>query len=124
MFAVLQESVCNLIMSIGRRCHGGGINHPAEIIKRFGRCCPEFARNGAAPERLDVVYRGELRRRSFRIEPCMIASDMPNTNNANAQLFHRSLLQSTPKAFAGQRLKAFSMGQVRSARCADRTPQR
>src|SRR3954452_7890370 len=55
----------------------------------------------------------------------MIASDMPNTNNANAQLFHRSLSQSTPKAFAGQRLKVSGHArQVGSARCADRTPQR
>ena len=37
----------------------------------------------------------------------MIASDMPNTNNANAQLFHWSPRQSTPKAFAGQRSKVF-----------------
>src|SRR6478736_1666616 len=114
MSALGQESACNLVMSIGGRCHGSGVNHRSEIIKRFGRCGSELARNGAAPGRLDVVNRGELSRRSFRVEPCMIASDMPNTNNANAQLFHRSLSQSTPKAFAGQRLKVFSMGQVGS----------
>src|SRR5437763_5284754 len=90
MFALGQESACDVVVSIGGRCHRSGVNHPAEIIERFSRCRPELACNCAAPERLDVVYRGELSRRNFRVEPCMIASDMPNTNNANAQFFHRS----------------------------------
>src|SRR5437763_11935490 len=90
MFALGQECACDVVVSIGGCCHRSGVNHPAEIIERFGRCRPELARNCAAPERLDVVYRGELSRRYFRVEPCMIASDMPNTNNANAQFFHRS----------------------------------
>ena len=94
-------------MSIGGCCHGSGINHRDEIIERFGRCRAEFARNGAAPERIHIIYRGELSGRNFRVEPRMIASDMPNTNNSNAQFFHGPLMQSTPKAFAGQRSKLF-----------------
>src|SRR5437762_14021496 len=90
MFAFGEEGSCNVVVSIGTRCYRSGVNHCDEIIERFGRCRAEFARNGAAPERLYVVYRGELSGRNFRVEPCMIASDMPNANNANAQLFHRS----------------------------------
>jgi hypothetical protein len=88
MFALGEESPCNVVVSIGGRCHRSGINRRDEIIERFGRRRAEFARNGAAPERLHVVYRGELSGRSFRVDPCMIASDMTNPNNANAQLFH------------------------------------
>jgi len=43
----------------------------------------------------------------------MIASDMANANNANAQLLHHSPLQSTPKAFAGQRPKLGRVGALR-----------
>src|SRR5262249_52357901 len=88
MFTVGKESPGNLVMSIGGRCHRSGVNHRDEIIERFSACRPEFARNVAVPERVHVVYRGKLSGGNFRIESCMIASDMPNTNNANAQLFH------------------------------------
>src|SRR5258705_1577528 len=88
MFALGEESPCNVVVSIGGRCHRSGVNRRDEIVERFGRCRAEFARNRATPERLHVVYRGELSGRSFRIDPCMIASDMTNPNNANAQLFH------------------------------------
>src|SRR5262245_36305860 len=90
MFALGEESACNAIVGIGGCCHRSGVNHRDEIIKRFGRCRAEFARNCAAPGRLHVIYRSELSGRNFRIEPCMIASNMPNANNANAQFFHRS----------------------------------
>src|SRR5262249_43465063 len=103
----------NLVVGIGGRCHRSGVDHPDEIIARFDRCRAEFARNGTAPERFHVVYRSELSRRNFRVEPCMITSDMPNTNNANAQLFHRSAIQSTPKVFAGQRSKVFGRTMAR-----------
>src|SRR5580765_2490445 len=43
----------------------------------------------------------------------MIASDVANANNANAQLLHHSPLQSTPKAFAGQRPKLGRVGALR-----------
>src|SRR5215831_18360908 len=106
MFALGKESACNLIMSIRGCCHGSGVNHRAEIIKGFGCGRPEFARNCAAPQRLDVVNRGELSRRNFCVEPCMIASDMPNTNNANAQLFHRSPNAVNPESFRGSTLES------------------
>ena len=105
MFALGKESACNVVMSIGGRCYRSGVNQRDEIIERFGRCRTEFARNCAAPQRFHVVYRGEFSGWNLGIQPCMIASDMPNTNNANAQLFHWSPPQSTPKAFAGQRSK-------------------
>src|SRR6476619_4727925 len=109
MFALVKESPCNVVVSIGGRCYRSGVNRRDEIIERFGGRCAEFARNGAAPERLHVVYRGELSGGSFRVDPCMIASDVTNPNNANAQLFHwYPQMQSTPKAFAGQRSKAFT----------------
>src|SRR5512132_2615563 len=82
MLAPGKESACNVVVSIGGRCHRGGVNHRDEIIERFGRCRAEFVRYGAAPNRLHVVYRGELSGRNFRVDPCMIASNMPNTNNA------------------------------------------
>src|SRR5882757_4584817 len=81
MLALSEESACNVVVSIGGCCHRSGVNHRDEIIERFCRCSAEFARTGAASERLHVVYRGELSGRDFRVEPCMITSDMPNTNN-------------------------------------------
>src|SRR4029079_6595845 len=107
MLSLGKESPGNVVVSIGRRCHRSCVNRCDELIEGFGTCRAEFARNGAALERLYVVYRGELSGRNFPVEPCMITPDMPNTNNANAKLFHRSLMQSTPKAFTGQRSKLF-----------------
>ena len=106
MLALGEESACNVVVSIGGRCHRSGVNHRDEIIERFGRCRAEFARNCATPERLHVVYRGELSGRNFRIEPCMIASDMPNTNNANAQLFHWSPNAVNSESFRGSTLES------------------
>src|SRR5882757_1050911 len=106
MFALGEESACNVVVSIGRRCHRSGVNHRDEIIERFGRFCAEFARNGATPERLHVVYRSELSGRNFRVEPCMIASDMPNPNNANAQLFHWSPNAVNSESFRGSTLES------------------
>ena len=105
MFTLGEESACNVVVSIGGCCHRSGINHRDEIIERFGRCRAEFARNGAAPGRLHVVHRGELSGRNFRVEPCMIASDMPNTNNANAQLFHWSPNAVNSESFRGSTLE-------------------
>src|SRR5215472_16890639 len=68
MFALGQESAYDLVMSIGGRCHGSGVNHRSEISKRFGRCGSELARNGATPGRLHVIYHGELSKRNFRVE--------------------------------------------------------
>src|SRR5215470_8522733 len=107
VFALGQQSACNFVVSIGGRCHGSRVNHPAEIIKRFGRRRPEFTRNAAVSKRVDVIYRGELSGFSFRVEPCMIASDMPNTNNANAQLFHRSRNAVNPESFRGSTLESY-----------------
>src|SRR4029077_7322840 len=90
MFALGEESSGDLVVGIGRRCHRSGVNHRDKIIERFGRRRARFGRNSAAPERLHVIYRCELNGGNFRIEPCMIASYMPNTNNANAQLSHWS----------------------------------
>ena len=104
-----RERVGNLVVRIGGRCHGSGVNHSDEIIERFGRGCPEFARNRAAPERLQIVHRGELSRRNFRVKSCMIASDMPNTNNANAKLFHRSLNAVNSESFRGSTPEPFSV---------------
>src|SRR5262249_52448191 len=107
MFTLGEESACDLVVSIGGRCYGSGVNRRDKIIERLGRCRAEFAGNGAAPERLHVVYRGELSGRNFRVEPCMIASDMPHTNNANAQLFHRVPHAVNSESFRGQRSKVF-----------------
>src|ERR1044071_7682076 len=99
--------MCNLIVSIGRRCHRRGVNHPAEIIKRFGRRRSELGRDCATPQRVDIVNGGELSRGSFRVQSCMIASDMPNTNNANAQLFHRSPNPVNPERFPRSTLESY-----------------
>src|SRR4030095_6071042 len=107
MLSVGEESSGNVEVSIGGRCHRSGVDRRHEIIERFGGCRAEFAGDGAAPDRLHVVNRSELNRRSFRVQPCMITADMPNTNNANAQLLHWSPMQSTPQAFTGQRSKVF-----------------
>src|SRR5436190_24304322 len=108
MFTLRKEGPRNLVVSIGGRCHGSGDYHRDEIIEGFGRCRAEFARIGEAPERLHVVSRGVLSGRNFRVEPCMIASDMPNTNNANAQLFHWSPDSVNSESLAGQRSKVFA----------------
>src|SRR5947207_1344376 len=97
MFAFGEKCAGNLVVRIGGRCYGSGVNHSDEIIERFGGRSPEFARNRAAPERLQVVHCGELSRRNFRVKSCMITSDMPNTNNANAKLFHRSSMSQLRK---------------------------
>src|SRR5258705_5870312 len=106
MFALGEESPCNVVVSIGWRCHRSGVNRRDEIIERFGRCRAEFARNRATPERLHVVYRGELSGRSFRVDPCMIASDMTNPNNANAQLFHWYPNAVNSESFRGSTLES------------------
>src|SRR5215469_8917640 len=103
MFASGEESACNFVVSARRGCYRSGVNHPHEIIERFSRCSPEFACNRAAPERLHVMHCCELNQRNLRVESCVITSDMSNANNTNAQLFHRSPNESTPKAFMGQR---------------------
>src|SRR5215471_10213307 len=113
MFAFGEQSACDVVVSIGGRCHGSGVNHLAEIIERFGRCRPGLTRNDAAPERLYIVYRGELSRRNFRVQPRMIASDMPNTNNANAQLFHRSPNAVNPESFRRSTLERGRVGALR-----------
>src|ERR1700757_4746327 len=112
MFARGEETPGNVAVSIGGGRYRSGVNHPDEIVKRFCRCRAEFARNVTAPEWFHVIYRSELSGRNFRVEPCVITADMSNTNNANAQLFHRSPIQSTPKAFAGQRSKVFGGNQA------------
>src|SRR6185312_9024352 len=100
-----EESACNIVMSNGGRCHGSRVDHRDEIIEGFGSGSAEFARNGATPERLHVINRGKLSGRNFRVEPCMITSDMPNTNYANAQLFHWSPNAVNSESFRGQRSK-------------------
>src|SRR5260370_15965426 len=106
MFALGEQSARNVVVSIGRRCHRSSVNHRDKIIEVFGRCCAEFARNGATPERLHVLCRVKLSGRNFRIEPCMIASNMPNTNNANAKLFHWSPNAVNSESFRGSTLES------------------
>src|SRR6267154_5258051 len=106
MLAFSEETTGNLVVSIGRCCHRSGVYHRDEIIEGFGRCRAEFARHVAASERLHVIYRGELSGRNFRVEPCMITSDMPNTNNANAQLFHWSPDAVNSESFRGSTLES------------------
>src|SRR6478735_8835033 len=106
MFALGEESPRNVVVSIGWRCHRSGVNRRDEIVERFGRRRAEFARNGATPERLHIVHRGELSGRSFRVDPCMIASDMTNPNNANAQLFHWFPNAVNAESFRGSTLES------------------
>src|SRR5262249_54603144 len=51
----------------------------------------------------------------------MITADMPNTNNANAQLFHRSPNAVNPESFRGSTLERGKVGALRrsdaAARC-------
>src|SRR5262249_3304147 len=67
MFALGEKSSGDLVMSIGRRRYRSGVNHLDEVIERFGRHRARLARNGATPERLHVIYRGELSGGNFRI---------------------------------------------------------
>src|SRR5215469_7114545 len=107
MFTSVEESACNFVVSARRGCYRSGVNHPHEIIERFGGCSPEFACNRAAPERLHVMHRSELSQRNFRVESCMITSDMSNANNTNAQLFHRSSM-TQPRKLSRVNARSFS----------------
>src|SRR4029077_17856673 len=85
------------VMSISWRCHGSGIDHLNKFVERFGRCRAEFSTDGAAPEMIHVIYRGELRRWIFRIQPPMVAADVDNPNNFDALGCHHGS-QSTRKS--------------------------
>jgi hypothetical protein len=90
MFTLRKESPGNLVVGIRRCCDGSGVNHSNKFIKRPGWRRTEFVRDCAAPKRLNIVHYGELSGRNLCVQACMITSDMPNANNANAQLFHQS----------------------------------
>src|SRR6266481_2824289 len=100
MFAFGEESACNFVVSVRRRCYRSRVNHSHEVVERCCRRRAESACNRAVPERVDVMHRGDLSRRNFRVKSCMITSDMPNANNTNAQLFHRSSM-SQPRKLRG-----------------------
>src|SRR4026209_2876568 len=98
MFAFRKQRARYRIVCIGRRRHGRGIDHLNKFIERFGRCRAEFPSDGAAPERIYIIHCRELDRWDLRIQPRMVAPDMTNPDNSDAQIFHHRS-QSTPKAF-------------------------
>ena len=97
MFAFCQESVRYRVVRISWRCHGSGIDHLNKFVERFGRYRTEFPTDGAAPEMIHVIHCGELGRWNFRIQPRMVAPDVTNPNNSDAQVIHHRS-QSTRKA--------------------------
>ncbi len=67
--------------------------------ERFCRRCAEFFANGVASRNIDIVHRSKFSRRNFGIEPRVIASDMANANNTNAEFFYRHKIPSTRHIF-------------------------
>src|SRR5438876_5253604 len=98
MFAFCQESVRYRVVRISWRCHGSGIDRLNKFVERFGRYRTEFPTDGAAPEMVHVIHCGELGRWNLRIQPRMVAPDVTNPNNSDAQVIHHPS-KSTPKTF-------------------------
>ena len=88
MFVLRKESARNCVVRIGGRCHGSRINHPDEFVERLRGGGAELGCNCSIRDRIDIIDSGELSGRSLRIQSGVIASDMTNANNANAQIFH------------------------------------
>src|SRR5205823_7613528 len=101
MFAFGKERARNLVMRVRGRCDGSRIDQSDEFVEGLCRCGAELYRNGAIADRIDVIDCGELSGPNLRIQPRMIAPDMANPNNTNAQIFH-PLRAVNARTFGGQ----------------------
>src|SRR5437016_14301564 len=88
MFASLQESERDFVVRIRRRRDRSRVDELSKLIERFGRSRAVFFCNRVRPRKIDIVDGSKVRYRNFRIQPRMIASDMANANDTDAQFFH------------------------------------
>ena len=92
MFSPHEQLLRNLVMCVRWRGHGNRVNHSAEFIKRLCRRGAVFGGNVSRARKIDIVDGGELRRRKSGIKARVIAANVTDANDSNAQSFHREKL--------------------------------
>ena len=88
MSATLQKRKRNCMVEVRWRRNRSGVHQLGKFIERFRGSRAVFFANRIPPRKIDIVDRGEIRRRNFAIEPRVIASDMADAHDANANFFH------------------------------------
>src|SRR6266705_4229015 len=95
MFPSRKQSSRDLIMSSGRGRYRSGVNYLNKFIERFCRSRAKSFPDRMASCKIDIIYRRKFRGRNLRVKPRVVASDMADADNSNAQFFYRHILPLT-----------------------------
>ncbi len=90
MFAAVEQMPPDLEVAVRRRGDRGRIHAFREIFQRLGRSDPKLLCHLARLGLVGIEDRGELRLRQLRVKARVILSDVPNSDNADAELAHRA----------------------------------
>ena len=85
MFVPGKESLPDFVMRVGRRRDRSGVHHPGKFFERLRDRNIEFFSDTSGPGKIDIVNGGELDRGNSGIEPRVIAPDMADADNTDAQ---------------------------------------
>src|SRR6266496_1524055 len=91
MFTSRKERTRDLVMRIRRRCNRSRINHFNKLVERFRRDRVKFSPDRVSSGKIEIVDSAKIGRRNFSIKASVVASNMANSDDANAQ-FRRPIL--------------------------------
>src|SRR5689334_24793720 len=91
MLAPGQQIARDRKMRAGRGGDRGSVNHTSEFIERCRDSTSVFATNFGCSHRINIENRDQVRIWQFRIDTRVIAANVTDAYDANAQIFHRTL---------------------------------
>jgi hypothetical protein len=84
MFAANQKLLRQFVMCVRRRGNRCRVDQLGEFRQRFRRHRAMFSSYVLPARKINIIDRGEFRRRKLSVKSCMIAPDVPNANNSDA----------------------------------------